>query len=116
MALQWISLGEHLEWKPVFEALDRWQIPPCSDLPGVGSPCQAGAGQRRFRERRPAGKTKHVREWPQYMVCVWIGHSRVIAREHNFQVTDEHFRQAAQNPAHEAKKKLRTPSHLTAYK
>ncbi len=47
------------------------------------------------------------------MVCVWIGNSRVIAREHNFQVTDEHFRQAAQNPAHEAKKT--TPYPITSH-
>ncbi len=36
------------------------------------------------------------------MVCVWIGNSRVIDREHDLQVTDEYFRQAAQNPAYEA--------------
>ncbi len=38
-----------------------------------------------------------------------MGNSRVIAREHYLQVTDEHFQQAAQNAAHLAQKATQYP-------
>ena len=39
-----------------------------------------------------------------------MGNSRVIAREHYLQVTDEHFEQAAQNPAHVAQNPAQYPA------
>ncbi len=33
------------------------------------------------------------------MVVAWCGNSRLVARRHYLQVTEEHFEQAAQNPA-----------------
>jgi hypothetical protein len=33
-----------------------------------------------------------------HVVCIWIGNSERIAREHYLQVTDDHFAKALQNP------------------
>ncbi|MGD0389036.1 MAG: hypothetical protein ABSC42_08785 [Tepidisphaeraceae bacterium] len=33
--------------------------------------------------------------WPAHVVCVWIGNSEVVARDHHLQITDEHFAKAA---------------------
>jgi hypothetical protein len=33
--------------------------------------------------------------FPAYVVCIWLGNSLAVAREHYLQVTDEHFEQAA---------------------
>jgi len=37
--------------------------------------------------------------WPEHVVCAWMGNSKVVARKHYLQVTEEHFEQAAQYPA-----------------
>ncbi len=34
-----------------------------------------------------------------HVVCAWIGNTRKVAAEHYLQVTQEHFEQAAHNPA-----------------
>ena len=52
-----------------------------------------------WQNLRSTRRTELARDWPEYVVCSWMGNSRVIAREHYLQVTDEHFEQAAQNPA-----------------
>ena len=44
------------------------------------------------------------------MVCSWIGNSRAVARKHYLQVTDEHFEQAAQNPAQCAQNAAQYPA------
>jgi len=33
-----------------------------------------------------------------HVVCAWIGNSQPVAAKHYLQLTDEHFRKAAQNP------------------
>lgn len=62
-----------------------------------------------FQNLRSTRQTELAREWPEYLVCAWMGNSRVIAREHYLQVTDEHFQQAAQNAAHLAQKATQYP-------
>jgi hypothetical protein len=62
-----------------------------------------------FQNLRSTRQTELARDWPEYMVCAWMGNSRVIAHEHYLQVTDEHFRQAAQNPAPAAQKTTQYP-------
>ena len=52
-----------------------------------------------WQNLRSTRRTELARDWPEYVVCSWMGNSRVIAREHYLQGTDEHFEQAAQNPA-----------------
>jgi hypothetical protein len=62
-----------------------------------------------FQNLRSTRQTELARDWPEYIVCAWMGNSRLVAREHYLQVTDEHFRQAAQNPAHAAQKATQYP-------
>ena len=45
--------------------------------------------------------------WPEYKVCKWLGHSKLVAEKHYWQVTDADFEKAAgmtdpatQNPTH----------------
>jgi hypothetical protein len=33
-------------------------------------------------------------------VCEWLGNSMAVAKEHYLQMTEDHYRLAAQNPAH----------------
>ncbi len=52
-----------------------------------------------FQNLRSTRQTELARDWPEYVVCTWMGNSRLIAREHYLQVTDEHFKKAAQKAA-----------------
>jgi len=57
-----------------------------------------------FQNLRSTRETEPTEKWPEHVVCVWIGNSRSVAREHYLQVTDERFAQATmqatQNGAH----------------
>jgi len=48
-----------------------------------------------WQNLRSTRQTELSNDWPEYIVCSWLGNSKVVAREHYLQVTDEHFRQAA---------------------
>jgi len=52
-----------------------------------------------FQNLRSTRQTELCQDWPEHVVCAWLGNSKAIAREHYLQVTNEHFRKAAQNPA-----------------
>lgn len=52
-----------------------------------------------FQNLRSTRQTELEERWPSHVVCAWIGNSRAVARKHYLQVTEEHFEQAAQNPA-----------------
>ncbi len=58
-----------------------------------------------FQNLRSTRQTELAEHWPEHVVCAWLGSSRVVAREHYLQVTDNHFQEAAgitkaaQNPA-----------------
>ena len=52
-----------------------------------------------FQNLRATRQTELCERWPEHVVCAWIGNSRSVARKHYLQVTDEHFKRAAQNPA-----------------
>ncbi len=52
-----------------------------------------------FQNLRSTRQTELSKDWPEYIVCSWMGNSKAVAREHYLQVTDEYFKQAAQNPA-----------------
>ncbi|REJ89270.1 MAG: integrase [Planctomycetota bacterium] len=55
-----------------------------------------------FHNLRASRETELADEFPEHVVCTWIGNSPQIARRHYLQVTDEHFRRAAgvQRAAH----------------
>jgi len=52
-----------------------------------------------FQNLRATRQTELAEQFPMHVVCEWIGNSRAIALEHYLQVTADHFRRAAQNPA-----------------
>ena len=66
---------------------------------------------------RATRETELAESWPEHVVFTWIGNSRLVARKHYLQVTDEHFEQAAmagehaaQNPAQQPAESRRTDS------
>jgi hypothetical protein len=52
-----------------------------------------------WQNLRSTRETELLDTWPDHVVCAWIGNSKAVAMEHYNQVTDEHFKKAAQNPA-----------------
>jgi hypothetical protein len=52
-----------------------------------------------FQNLRATRETELAEVWPRHGVCAWIGNSPAAAREHYLQVTEDHFRRAAQNAA-----------------
>jgi len=52
-----------------------------------------------FQNLRATRETELAESWPMHVVCAWIGNSQAVARKHYLQVTEDHFRRAAQNPA-----------------
>jgi hypothetical protein len=48
-----------------------------------------------FQNLRSTRQTELAEQWPEHVVCAWIGNSKAMAREHYLQVTEEHFERAA---------------------
>jgi len=48
-----------------------------------------------FQNLRSTRETELAETWPEHVVCAWIGNSKVVARKHYLQVTEEHFERAA---------------------
>jgi len=44
-----------------------------------------------FQNLRSTRETELAEHWPEHVVCAWIGNSRLVARKHYLQVTEEHF-------------------------
>ncbi len=51
--------------------------------------------EKLFVNLRSSLETDLMEEFPEYIVCKWIGNSPKVARKHYLQVTDEHFARAA---------------------
>src|SRR4030095_1679802 len=51
---------------------------------------------------RATRETELAESWPEHILCAWIANSRLVARKHYLQVTDEHFAQAATSSAEAA--------------
>ncbi len=49
-----------------------------------------------FQNMRSTRETELAERFPIHAVCKWIGNSQAVAAKHYLQVTDEHFRQAAE--------------------
>jgi integrase len=58
------------------------------------------AWPRLWHSLRATRQTELADSFPAHVVCAWLGNSQAVARAHYLQVTDEHFRMAAQNAAH----------------
>jgi len=52
-----------------------------------------------FQNLRSTRETELTERHPLHVICAWIGNSQPVAAKHYLQVTEEHFRKAAQNPA-----------------
>ena len=63
-----------------------------------------------FQNLRATRETELAEQWPEHVACAWIGNSRMVARKHYLQVTEEHFEQAAQNGA--AQKAAQQPAEM----
>jgi len=66
-----------------------------------------------WQNLRSTRQTELSKDWPEYIVCAWMGNSKVVAREHYLQVTDEHFKQAAHFTAQQGAVLSRTEQKVT---
>ncbi len=48
-----------------------------------------------FQNLRSSRQTELTETWPAHIVCAWMGNSKIVARDHHLQPTDEHFAMAA---------------------
>jgi len=72
-----------------------------------------------FQNLRVSRQIELCEDFPEHVVCQWIGNSRLVARKHYLQVTDAHFEravrgsflQAAQNAAQQMSEMLRNTSN-----
>lgn len=49
-----------------------------------------------FQNLRSTRETELAEDFPEHVICQWIGNSIPVARRHYLQVTDEHFKRAVQ--------------------
>ncbi len=63
-----------------------------------------------FQNLRATRETELAEKFPIHVVCAWIGNTPKVAKDSYLQVTDDHFRQAAQNPAQHLHESPRTES------
>jgi integrase len=52
-----------------------------------------------FHNLRASRETELAAQYPLHVVCAWIGNTEMIAAKHYLQVTEDHFRRAAQSGA-----------------
>ena len=64
-----------------------------------------------FQNLRSTRQTELSEQFPQHVVCDWIGNTNAVAAKHYLQVTDDHFLKAAQNPAQSMHAGGRLESH-----
>ena len=55
-----------------------------------------------YQNLRATRQTELADHFPMHVVCAWLGNSQPVAMKHYLQVTDDHFRQAVQNPVQSA--------------
>ncbi len=66
-----------------------------------------------WQNLRSTRQTELSKDWPEFVICSWMGNSKVVAREHYLQITDEHFKQAAQKAAQYNAAPLSTEQQVT---
>jgi integrase len=50
--------------------------------------------QKPFQNMRSTRETELANDYPQHVVCRWLGNSELVAAKHYLQLTDEHFEKA----------------------
>ncbi len=63
-----------------------------------------------FQNLRSSGETELVEDFPIHVVTEWIGNSPEIAKKHYLQITEDHYRKAAQNTAQQVAELARNDS------
>lgn len=58
--------------------------------------------EKPFVNMRASAATELAQSYPAYVVTKWMGHTQAVAEAHYWQVTEEHFQKAAQNPAQQS--------------
>lgn len=51
-----------------------------------------------FHNMRASRETELCNDFPEHVVCAWLGNSVKVARKSYLQVTDDHFQKAVRNP------------------
>ncbi len=51
---------------------------------------------RLWQNLRSSRQSELCEQFPEYVVCAWIGNSKAVAREHYLQILPEHFERAAE--------------------
>lgn len=54
--------------------------------------------EKLFHNMRASRATELANEYPEYVATDWMGHSVKVARQHYWQVTDDHFARALESP------------------
>jgi len=66
--------------------------------------------EKLFQNMRASRATELADAYPEHVSTAWIGHSVKVARQHYWQVTDDHFAKALQTPDAPPKKAARNPA------
>jgi integrase len=67
---------------------------------------------RLFHNLRATRQTELTNDFPQHVVCQWLGNSQAVAQEHYLRVTDEHFETASRPTAVAVQKAVQQPAEL----
>ncbi len=62
-----------------------------------------------FQNCRATREIELCERFPQHVVAKWLGHSESIARRHYLNVTEDHFRRAADEPTGRPEKAVQNP-------
>jgi len=62
-----------------------------------------------FQNLRSSRQTELVQQFPEHVACAWIGNTRPVAVRHYLQVTEDHYRQASEQPTEPVKRALQNP-------
>ncbi|RCS43974.1 hypothetical protein DTL42_18490 [Bremerella cremea] len=66
--------------------------------------------EKLFQNMRASRATELADEYPEHVATAWIGHSVKVARNHYWQVTDDHFAKALKRTDEPAKKAAQNPA------
>lgn len=61
--------------------------------------CGVRPWPRLWYNLRSSAQTDLANRFPAHVVGEWLGNTKAVAQDHYLQVTDDHFREAARNPA-----------------
>ena len=81
--------------------ITRYRSPNCNlrtQLQRIIAKAGLKSWPKLFQNLRSTRETELAETWPEHVVCAWIGNSRIVARKHYLQITEEHFERATRLP------------------